>query len=64
MKNLETVHRKLEENLLEIRQVCDDMRQAGLGGDDFASLYVTNRLLPSIVRILFTDRRGARHGKD
>ena len=51
MKNLEEEHDKVEVHLKAIKQICVDMREEGLGGDDFEYLYLTNKLIPAITRI-------------
>lgn len=51
MKNLELEHARIVEHLSNIKTMCIDMREEGLGGDDFEYLYLSARLIPAIKRI-------------
>lgn len=51
MKVLTEEHEKVEIHLKAIKEICEDMRKEGLGDDDFEYLYLTNKLIPAIIRI-------------
>ena len=51
MDSLEEAHEKVLANLLEIQEIFDDMLEDGLGGTDFADLYMKQKLIPDAFRI-------------
>ena len=57
MKSLKDTHEKVLVCLREIQGIFEDMREEGLGGSDFASLYMANQLIPDADSIF----RGNQH---
>jgi len=51
MKSLEEEHEKVVEHLKNIKGICAEMREEGLGGDDFEYLYLKTRLIPTVTEI-------------
>jgi len=51
MKRIEEEHLKIVSALKEIKSSIEEMRETGLGGDDFEGMYLHNRLIPTIIEI-------------
>ena len=56
MKSLKDTHEKVLVCLREIQGIFEDMQSEGLGGSDFASLYMANQLIPDAVSIFGNKR--------
>jgi len=55
MINLEEEHAKVVLGLKNIKRSMDEMRDEGLGGDDFEGLYLMTKLVPAISKIFESD---------
>ena len=54
---IEEEHKIIVASLERIKSACQDMREEGLGGDDFEGLYLKTRLVPEVQRI-FAPKQG------
>ena len=52
MKSLEAEHAQVVVHLKAIKKIAEEMRDEGLGGDDFEGLYLQNKLVP-VIREIF-----------
>ncbi len=51
MKNIEEEHRLVTVHLKNIKEAMVEMREEGLGGDDFEHMYLVTQLIPTIGKI-------------
>ncbi len=51
MKLLIEEHERVIVHLKEIKSITNEMAEEGLGGEDFAALYVKTKLIPDIMKI-------------
>ena len=58
MVRIDEEHAKVEKSLRKIKSAMDEMRDEGLGGSDFESLYLQNRLIPTILGIFREESHG------